>query len=58
MVEREQFLNIRFFLPATVAFNLLAMIAVRQLPVSLIEGNGHVIIALIQWLEPLRICYP
>jgi hypothetical protein len=48
MVEREQFLNIRFFLPATVAFNLLAMIAVRQLPVSLIEGNGHVIIALIQ----------
>ena len=53
IVEREQFLNIRFFLPATVAFNLLAMIAVRRFAVPLIEGNGHVIIALIQMAAAL-----
>jgi hypothetical protein len=48
IVEREQFLNIRFFLPATVVFNCLAMIAVRQFTAPLIQGNGHVIIALVQ----------
>jgi len=48
IVEREQFLNIRFFLPATVAFNFLAMIVVRRFTVPLIEGFGHVIIALVQ----------
>jgi len=48
IVEREQFLNIRFFMPAMVVFNLLAMIAVRSWAVSLIEEGGHVIIAMVQ----------
>lgn len=48
IVEREQFLNIKFFMPATVVFNLLAMMAVGLWRVSLIEKGGHVIIALVQ----------
>ncbi|MGH7791892.1 MAG: hypothetical protein ACREOB_06205, partial [Thermodesulfobacteriota bacterium] len=47
IVEQEQLLNIRFFMPATVVFNLLAMIAVRLWPVFLIEKSGHLIIALV-----------
>lgn len=47
-VEREQFLNIRYFMPAMVIFNLLAMIAVRLWTVPLIEEGGHVILALAQ----------
>jgi hypothetical protein len=48
IVEREQFLNIKFFMPATVVFNLLAMMAVGLWRVPLIEKGGHVIIALVQ----------
>lgn len=48
LVEREQLLNIRFFLPATVVFNLLAMLALQAWPAALIQGEGHVIIALVQ----------
>ena len=48
IVEREQLLNIRVFMPATVVFNLLAVIAVRSWPLSLIKEGGHVVIALIQ----------
>jgi hypothetical protein len=48
IVEREQLLNIRFFMPSTVAFNLLAVIAIRLWPVFLIEEGGHVIIAILQ----------
>ena len=48
IVEREQFITIRFFAPALVVFNLLAVIAVRVSPVYLIENGGHVLIALVQ----------
>ena len=48
IVEREQIQNIRFFMPATVVFNLLAMIAVRTWAAPLIDEGGHVIIALVQ----------
>lgn len=48
IVEQEQLLNIRFFMPATVVFNLLVTIAVRLWPVFLIENSGHLIIALVQ----------
>lgn len=48
IVEWEQFLNIKFFMPATVIFNLAAMMAVRLWTVSLIENGGHVIIGVIQ----------
>ena len=53
LVEREQSLNIKLFMPATVAFNLLALIAVRTWPGSLINGGGHVIIALAQMAAAL-----
>jgi len=48
LVEREQRLNIRFFMPATVVFNLLAITALRLWPAFLIQRQGHVIIALVQ----------
>jgi hypothetical protein len=48
IVEREQFLNIRFFMPATVVFNLLAMMAAWVWAAPFIEENGHVIIGLVQ----------
>jgi hypothetical protein len=48
IVEQEQFLNIRLFMPATVVFNLLAMIALWLWPVFLVEQSGHVIIGLVQ----------
>ncbi len=48
VVEQEQLLNIRLFMPATVVFNLLAMIAVLLWPVFLIEKGGHVIITQVQ----------
>lgn len=47
-VEREQFLNIRYFMPAMTLFNLLAMIAVRLWTVFLVEEGGHVILGLVQ----------
>jgi hypothetical protein len=48
IVEREQFFNIKFFIPTVVIFNFLAVMAVWSWPVFLIEGGGHVIIALVQ----------
>ena len=48
IVEREQCLNIRFIMPATVVFNLLAMMATWVWAAPLIEENGHVIIGLVQ----------
>ena len=48
IVEREQLQNIKLFMPATVVFNLLAMIAVIAWPAPLIKDGGHVIIALVQ----------
>jgi hypothetical protein len=48
IVEREQLVNIRLLMPATVGFNFLAMVAVRLWPESLVKENGHVWIALIQ----------
>ncbi len=48
IVEREQPLNIKLFMRATVAFNLLTLIAVRAWPGSLINGGGHVVIAVMQ----------
>jgi hypothetical protein len=48
IVEREQRLNIRLFMPATVAFNLLATMVVRSRPVFFIEEGNHAIIALVQ----------
>ena len=48
IVEREQLLNIKFLMPSTVVFNLLAMIAVIVWPAPLIRDGGHVIIALVQ----------
>jgi len=48
IVEQEQLKNIKFFMPATVVFNLLAMIAVITWPAPLIKGGGHAIMALVQ----------
>jgi hypothetical protein len=48
ILEREQFVTIRFFAPALVIFNLLAVIALRLWPVYLIQDGGHTIIALVQ----------
>jgi hypothetical protein len=48
IVEQEQFLNIRFFIPSVVIFNLLAVMALWLWPVYLIEEGSHMIIALVQ----------
>lgn len=48
LVEREQLLNIKFYIPAIAVFNLLAMVAVELWPIPLIQQGGHVIIALLQ----------
>ncbi len=48
ILEGEQSSNIKLFMPATVAFNLLATIAVRSWPASLIEGGSHGMIAVLQ----------
>lgn len=48
IVEREQFLNIKYFLPATVVFHLLATMALWRWTGSLIDGGGHAVIALAQ----------
>ncbi len=50
LVEREQLLNIRFFMPATIVFSLLATMAVWFWPVPFIEAGGHVLIASAQLL--------
>ena len=48
IVEREQLLNVRVFMPATLIFNLGAVMAVRLWPQFFIEQGGHLIIALLQ----------
>ena len=48
IVKQEQSLNIRLFMPAIVAFNLLAMILVWSQQVFFIQKANHVIIALVQ----------
>jgi len=61
IAEREQRLNLGFFMPATIAFNLVAMIAVRFQTVFFIEKGHHVIVASLQlaaafgyWLYGMR----
>ena len=46
LVEREQLLGIKLFMPATVVFNVLAAVAVTLWPAALIRQDGHVVIAL------------
>ena len=48
IVEREQILNISLLMPATVIFNLLAVVVLWLWPVFFIEEGSHVIIALAQ----------
>jgi hypothetical protein len=48
LVEREQFLNIKYFLPATVVFHLVATMALWRWTGPLIDGGGHAMIALAQ----------
>ena len=48
IVEQEQRLGIKLFMPATVVFNLLAAIAIWSWSVSLIDKGGHVVIAVLQ----------
>jgi hypothetical protein len=53
IVEREQFFNIKIFIPGVVIFNFLAVIAVRTWPGFWVERGGHVIIAWVQMLGAL-----
>jgi hypothetical protein len=48
IVEQEQCVNMRYFMPATVVFNLLATVVVRLWPGALIDAGGHVMIAVAQ----------
>ena len=48
MVEREQLLNIRVVIPATVVFNFLAMMAAHYWPVSFVAEGGHVLVGMVQ----------
>jgi hypothetical protein len=48
MVQREQLLSIRFFMPATLLFNLFASVAVRFWPGPLVHQGGHALIGLLQ----------
>jgi hypothetical protein len=48
IVEREQLLNIRFFMPGIVGFNLFALLALWLGPSSFLAGRGHVILAVLQ----------
>jgi hypothetical protein len=48
IVEREQGVNVRIWMPATVAFNLFAVVAVHRWPEVLIGAGGHVVIAIVQ----------
>ena len=48
IVAREQGVNVRIWMPATVAFNLLAAMAVHRWPGALIDAGGHVMIAVAQ----------
>ena len=48
IVEREQLLNIRLVIPATVIFNFLAMIAARYWPGPFVAEGGHVLAGMVQ----------
>jgi len=48
MVQREQLLAIRLFMPGTLLFNLFAAAAVWFWPGPLLHQGGHVVIALLQ----------
>jgi len=48
IVEREQHLNLRFFMPAVMIFNLLATTVVRSQRAFFIEEGNHVMLALVQ----------
>jgi hypothetical protein len=48
IVEREQLLNIRWVIPATVVFNLLAMMAARYWTVPFVAEGGHVLVGMVQ----------
>ena len=48
IVEREQRVNIRLFIPATVVFNLLAMMAARYWPIPFVAEGGHVLVGMVQ----------
>ena len=45
MVAREQGVNVKVWMPATVVCNLLAAVAVSRWPGALIDAGGHVIMA-------------
>jgi hypothetical protein len=48
IVEREQLLNIRLIIPATMIFNLLAMMAARHWAVPFVAEGGHVVVGIVQ----------
>jgi hypothetical protein len=48
IVEREQLLNIRLLIPATVLFNVLAMLAAHYWPASFVADGGHVAFGVVQ----------
>lgn len=48
IVEREQLLNIKLVIPATVVFNLLAVMAARYWPVPFVAEGGHVLVGMVQ----------
>jgi hypothetical protein len=53
IVAREQGVNVWIWMPATVAFNLFAAVAMHRWPGALIDASGHVIIAVVQLAAPL-----
>ena len=48
IVEREQLLNIRLVIPATVIFNLFAMMAAHYWALPFVAEGGHVIVGMVQ----------
>jgi hypothetical protein len=48
IVEQEQRLSIKLFMPATVIFSLIAAMAIWFWSTSLVKNGGHVVIALLQ----------
>ena len=48
IVEREQLLNIRVVIPATLIFNILAMMAAYYWPLPFVEKGGHVVVGMVQ----------
>jgi len=58
MVTREQGVNVKVWMPATVVCNLLAAVAVYRWPGALIDAGGHVIMAVGQLTAALGyLCY-